>query len=280
MARGKSATPGGLSRMLSALPAPAQRLGQRAGGIAERLADAARQLPGADVAEAQMRRVEQRLLRELKQRMEAAGADADGDRGAPTAGAASEAGSVSRTFVIPLLQSPRRVLEELLERSQSQTREQALDDFYSVLLSELVPDEARILALLSDGEPQAILHVGIGAPIGPVRRLVAENFAGFGRAAQVKLLEHLPLYIEHLKALRLVEEHAEVAALDVKYQILEGLRDLRDAVEQARRGTRQSVRILRRTLRISPLGDQLWQACVGPGATPTAGFRLADDRTS
>jgi hypothetical protein len=276
MAKGNRTHASGLTGMLATLPGRAGAAGQLAGGVAARLAEAARQLPGADRAEARFRQVEQRVLRELKQRLDAAG-------DAPDAGRRDDGMSgpsaVSRTFVIPLLQQPRRVLEELLERSQAQTREQALDDFYSVLLSELVPDEARILALLSDGAPQAILHVGVGAPIGPVRRLVAENFAGFGRAAQVKLLEHLPLYIEHLKALRLVEEQSEVPALDVKYQILEGLREVRDVMEHTRRQTRQSVRVLRRALRISPLGEQLWRACVEPEATVHTGFRLTDGQS-
>ena len=271
MRKPKALEPRGLARILAALPGPTGEAGAGAVRLAERLADAARQLPGADLAETQLRRAEQRLLRELKQRMAAIDPAPAGDDARE-----SVDGVVSRTFVIPLLQSPRRVLEELLERSQTQTRDQAFDDFYSVLLSELVPDEARMLALLSDGEPQAILHVGVGAPIGPVRRLVAENFAGFGRAAQVKLLEHMPLYIEHLKALRLVEEHPEVPALEVKYQILEGLREVRDAEAQARRASRQSVRLVRRSLRLSPLGDQLWRACVAPEAAPRAGFRLTE----
>lgn len=238
-----------------------------AGGIARRLAEAASQIPGADQAQAQMRRVEQRVLRELKARIDDAARPALGE----AVRAVEEDGAVSRTYVIPLLQSPRRLLDELLERSLTQTREQAEEDFYSVLLSELVPDEARILALLSDGTPYALVHIGTGAPIGPVRTRVAENFSALGRPAQVKLLERMPIYIEHLKALGLVEEGPEDPALDSKYQIIEGFRELRDEVERARRSSRaSSVRLLRRSLKISSLGDQLWRACTSSEkAAPT-----------
>jgi hypothetical protein len=239
--------------------------------LARRFAEAASQIPGAEQAQAQMRRVEQRVLRELKARIDEATRPALGE----TVRAPEEAPGISRTYVIPLLQSPRRLLDELLERSLTQTREQAEEDFYSVLLSELVPDEARILALLSDRSPWAVVHIGSGAPIGPVRTRIAENYTALGRPAQVKLLERVPLYIEHLKALGLLEEGPEDPALESKYQIIEGLRELRDAVERARGQSRTSmVRLLRRTLRLSELGDQLWRACTGgPGGASAPAFK-------
>lgn len=242
-----------------------------AGSIARRLAEAASQIPGAEQAQAQMRRLEQQVLRELKARIDDANRPALGE----PARLFEETQGVSRTYVIPLLQSPRRLLEELLERSLTQTREQAEEDFYSVLLSELVPDEARILALLSDGSAYALIHIGTGAPIGPVRVRVKENYCAFGRPAQVKLLERMPNYIDHLKALGLVEEGPEDPSLESRYQIIEGLRELRDEVERVRRGTRTaSVRLLRRTLRISALGKDLWRACTDGAERPAApGFK-------
>lgn len=260
---------GVLARRAASLP---ERVAEAAGvaeRMARRLAEAATQLPGAEQAQAQFRRAEQRVLRELKHRMDAAQRPRLGEP-SPEEVAPEINGTVSRTYVIPLLQSPRKLLEELLERSQLQTREQAEEDFYSVLLSELVPDEARILALLSDGTPQAVVHIGTGAPIGPVRTRVSENYSVLGRPAQVKLLEFVPLYLDHLKSLRLVEEGPEDPALESRYQIIEGMRELREEVEQQRNRSRaSSVRLLRRTVRLAPLGRSLWSRCIeGSGPKP------------
>lgn len=254
-------------------PALADRVseaGRTLGAVARRLAEAASQIPGAEEAQSRLRQVEQRVLRELKSRMDAAVRPGLGELARPP----EDAPGLSRTYVIPLLQSPRKLLEELLERSLTQTREQAEEDFYSVLLSELVPDEARLLALLSDGAAQAVVHIGTGAPIGPVRTLAVENFSALGRPAQVKLLERMPIYLEHLKALGLLEEGPEDPALEPKYQIIEGLREVRDEVDRLRKQSRaSSVRLVRRSLRLSALGRQLWEACTGDPAASRPGLR-------
>lgn len=260
---------------LSAETLPA-RVGEFAGfvgKIAERVAANARASGVGGKAAEQFRRAEQGLLRTLKQRMDAA--DDEAAHGAGQRSYNSDGAEVSRTFVIPLLQSPKRILEELLQRSVDQTRDQAEEDLYSVILSELVPDEARILALLSSGETHALLHIGVGSPIGTPGRMVAENFSSVGRPAQVKLPDCVPLYVSHLKALNLLDEGPEDASLESRYQILEGERAFRDAVEQARKQTRLSVRIVRRTLVISDMGRRLWATCTEgkQAAEEAAGFK-------
>ncbi|WP_052378396.1 Abi-alpha family protein [Polycyclovorans algicola] len=252
------------------LPARVGEFAGFLGKVAERVAANARATGVGGKAAEQFRKAEQGLLRTLKQRMEDAGRDEEGQ----ASYVSSDGSEVSRTFVIPLLQSPKRILDELLQRSVDQTREQAEEDLYSVMLSELVPDEARILALLSSGEPQALVHIGVGSPIGTPGRLVAENFCSAGRPAQLKLQHCVRLYVSHLMALNLVEEGPEDPALESRYQIMEGEREFRDAVAHARRHTRMSVRIIRRTLVMSEMGRRLWATCTEgqQAAEEPAGF--------
>ncbi len=256
------------------LPARVGEIAGFMGKIAERVAANARSSGVGGKAAEQFRRAEQGLLRTLKQRMDAA--DSDLPPGAGARSYNSDGAEVSRTFVIPLLQSPKRILEELLQRSVDQTRDQAEEDLYSVILSELVPDEARILALLSSGETHALLHIGVGSPIGTPGRMVAENFSSVGRPSQAKLPDCVPLYVAHLKALGLVEEGPEDASLESRYQILEGERAFRDAIESARKQTRLSVRVVRRTLVISDMGRRLWATCTQgkQAAEEAAGFNV------
>lgn len=261
------------------LPARVGEFAGLFGKIAQRVSENVRATEVGERAADQFRRAEQGLLRTLKQRMDAAGSgDYGGQSGHGAHGRHSTGAGgaeVSRTFVIPLLQSPKRILEELLQRSLEQTREQAEEDLYSVLLSELVPDEARILALLSSGEPHALVHIGVGAPIGTPGRLVAENFCSVGRPAQVKLQHCVSLYVGHLLALNLVEEGPEDPGLESKYQILEGEREFRDAMARAKAGSRMSVRVVRRTVLMSEMGRRLWQVCTEgtSAAEPAAGFK-------
>ena len=79
--------------------------------------------------------------------------------------------------------------------------------------------------------------------------------------SQVKLQDCVPLYVAHLLALNLVDEGPEDQALESRYQIIEGERDFRAAMAQARDQTRLSVRVVRRTVVISKLGRRLWATC-------------------
>ena len=256
------------------LPARVGEFAGFMGKVAERLAANARASGLGGKAAEQLRKAEQGLLRTLRQRMDDAGRDAGSDRPEQATYVSSDGSEVSRTFVIPVLQSPKRILEDLLQRSIDQTRDQAEEDLYALMLSELVPDEARILSLLSSGEPQALMHIGVGSPFGTPGRLIAENFCSVGRPAQVKLQECVPLYVAHLLALNLVDEGPEVQALESRYQIIEGERDFRAAMAQARSQTRLSVRMVRRTLVISKLGRRLWATCTEgqQAAGESAGF--------
>ena len=226
------------------LPARVGEFAGFMGKVAERLAANARASGLGGKAAEQLRKAEQGLLRTLRQRMDDAGRDAGSDRPEQATYVSSDGSEVSRTFVIPVLQSPKRILEDLLQRSIDQTRDQAEEDLYALMLSDLVPDEARILSLLSSGEPQALMHIGVGSPFGTPGRRVAENFCSVGRPAQVKLQDCVPLY------------------------------DFRAAMAQARDQTRLSVRVVRRTVVISKLGRRLWATCTEgqQAAGESAGF--------
>lgn len=223
-------------------------------GLARRLA---RQLPGADFAEEQLHNIETRALRELKQRL----ASVDDRRlPAPAMHHAEPGQSISAS---PLAQHPGALMADLLDRATDQTTEQAQLYLYSMLLSQLVPDEARLLGALSDGGEHPLLHVGLGAPIGAPRR-VAENFSALGKTASLKLKENTPAYITHLRGLGLLEEGPEDRDQEIKYQIMESEKAVRDIAKQAEKGSApgMSVRYIRRVIRISSLGRQLWEACL------------------
>ncbi|HEY0975243.1 MAG TPA: Abi-alpha family protein [Solimonas sp.] len=152
-------------------------------------------------------------------------------------------------------------MSTLLERAAEQTLEQAEQALFHQIIDELVPDEARIIGALSEGAVYPLLHIGMGPKVGPTTRRIAENFSTIGKPAGVKLLEQVPAYITHLRALGILESGPEDKSLEIKYQILEGEGAVKRVVEDTPRGAGSSIRYLRRSLRMSNFGQKFWQAC-------------------
>jgi hypothetical protein len=223
-----------------------------------------RNLPGADFAEEQLQSVERRMLSELKHRMEALEERRlpvpKNYTPPPTVGEDGQA--IQSVQSSTLDQHPSDILAELLDRAAEQDKQQAQLYLYSMMLRELVPDEARILGALSDGDIHPLLHIGIGGPIGTPRRVV-ENLSTVGKAATIKLPALAPAYITHLRNLDLLETGPEDKEFEIKYQILESDRETHKFVEAAKKasGPGMGIKYMRRVIKISPLGKELWEAC-------------------
>ncbi|HZZ45525.1 MAG TPA: Abi-alpha family protein [Pseudonocardia sp.] len=182
-------------------------------------------------------KVEEAILRELRDRL--ALVDASGGR-------SDEKGS------------PATLLDQLLEASIDMDVAASRDQLYLTLLRQLVPDEARILAALSDGTAYPLLHVqarnnGHG--------YLLSNLSSVGRAAGVLLPDAVSTYVLRLRALGLAEEGPADDSLSVQYDILLGEPLVRQAEQEARTNSRLGAKTVRRTLRISALGKDLWRAC-------------------
>jgi hypothetical protein len=159
-------------------------------------------------------------------------------------------------------ESPADVLERLLDPASEQTPEESRLAFFTSILRRLTPDEVKLLAALSDGTVFAVVHVGYGARVGRVEKRVADNLSPIGRRAGVTALELVPQYLAHLRELDLVETGPQDPALEVEYEMLETDAAVRDTVRKIEEAE-ERPRILRRTLRISPFGRALWDACSG-----------------
>ncbi|WP_445187938.1 Abi-alpha family protein [Pseudonocardia sp. Cha107L01] len=205
-------------------------------------------------------RIEDAVLREIKNRLDQV--DATGDH-RPHHGHA--AGGRKPT--------PGQLLDDLLGASIDADSAGSRDELYRALLLRLVPDEARILAALSDGTPYPLVHVQARANGG---RTVLSNASSVGRAAGVQVPDAVSTYVAHLRALGLAEEGPSDDSQSVQYDILLGEPEVRAAEEEARDAGRLGARVVRRTLRISPLGRELWKAC-RPDDLPEPGPESVSD---
>ncbi len=153
---------------------------------------------------------------------------------------------------------PSQVLRELLDRSMYSSPDKSRDALYLDLLGSLVPDEARILAALSDGSAYPVIHVAEpGAGGATVYAL--KNASTVGRSAGVSLPRYTPLYLTRMLRLGLVRIGPEATSMYDEYEMLLTDSVVNIALATARRGVR-SARVVRRTVRMSDLGQELWEA--------------------
>lgn len=201
-----------------------------------------------DLTERELGRVEQQVWTQVRRRL---------DEAAPSTGAVVV--SVDRAHHDSDLlghepRHPADLLSALLAESVTQTADQARARLHVLLLEQLVPDEARILAALSDGTSYPVVHVASRTPMGGQGATVLENASTVGRSAGVALVEHVPSYITHLRLLGLVTIGPERGSLSDAYELLM----TEDVVRNARVGA--PTRVLRRTLLLSGLGHELWRS--------------------
>jgi hypothetical protein len=154
--------------------------------------------------------------------------------------------------------SPGDVLHELMRQSMYTTPNESRDMLNRALVRALLPDEVRILAALADGSAFPVIHVVEGrATTNPTSLL--RNASTVGRAAGVSLPQQTPWYLTRLLHVGLAVIGPEDTAQRDEYEML--LTDT--AVNAALRGAGRGVlaaRVIRRTVVLSDLGRQLWEA--------------------
>jgi hypothetical protein len=190
-------------------------------------------MPGAELAGRQLRRVEDLLITEARKRLDA-----------PTGPTAE------LRYAEPL----RVLMAELLDRSVTATRAESEEYLFAVILRQLVPDEARMLAALSDGSAHAVVDVAVRG--GPT---VLANASSLGRTAGIQLPANVPVYLGRLLGFGLAELGPADSALSLHYELLLTDETVRAAEARARELGRP--RHIRRSVRIAALGRRFWTAC-------------------
>ncbi|MGH8504511.1 MAG: Abi-alpha family protein [Stenotrophobium sp.] len=212
-----------------------------------------KRLPGGSFVQEQVDRVEHRLLGELKQRL---------DRLEQTPQ------SVSVVAVSVTAQqrhhhegkSPKEILRSLLAESTEQSKEQSIVASCTAVLQSLVPDEARILAALSDGSGYAMINVLATSNLGLTAVPMLEYVSTVGRNAGVLTPALTSAYVRHLAFWGLTEMAAEDPAQKTNYEILETDDSVRKLLARILKSGERG-RIVRRTLRMSDLGLAMWKLC-------------------
>jgi len=204
---------------------------------------AAEDLPIAGAAFRRLRETEDWALAELKHRLDSLGEAAG--RVAPERSGADGG-------------SPAQRLARLLHAAQKNDAQRAQELLYQHVLDQMAPEQARIVAVLGDGNPRPLAHVDAGAPVGPVSRRVLSNATSAGQEAGIVHRNDVPRLVTHLMVLGVVEEGPEAKSAKAQYEVLETETCVREAMRYVKDELRQWPRVQRRTLTLTDFGTSLW----------------------
>jgi hypothetical protein len=150
---------------------------------------------------------------------------------------------------------------ELLERAaRLDSGADAIHPGFERIVDQLAPDEARILRLLVNEGPQAIVYVNRAAPLGIGAREVARRLSLIGREAGCLHPDHVPAYLDNLVRLGLVAIRRDPVSDERAYQVVEAQPEVVEAMRSVG-GTLFRARSARRSVHLTDFGRTFCQVC-------------------
>jgi Abortive infection alpha len=145
----------------------------------------------------------------------------------------------------------------LLRASASLDGDDPVHPAFARILTELAPDEARILRLLVGEGARAAVDVRSANVIGIGSQLVAGGFSMIGPEAGVRHGERVQAYLNNLERLGLIWFSQEPIDDPVAYQVLEAQPDVMKAMRRASR-----ARTVQRSIQLTPFGEGFCAVCL------------------
>jgi hypothetical protein len=161
----------------------------------------------------------------------------------------------------------RTAMTELLGRATESTAGKSREYLFGTIVSQLVPDEARLLAALADGNRYAVVDV-VAKHVGrPSTRTILANASLLGEVAGISPARNAATYLTRLHGFGLVEFGPAADELDEEYDQLAidaAVQEARATIERNKLG---SAKLIRRSAALSQLGLDFWAACAPDRAT-------------
>jgi hypothetical protein len=175
-------------------------------------------------------------------------ADADSDSGSDSD---AEDGSVAERETL------RRRGAQLLRQAARIDAGDRAHPAYARILTELAPDEGRILRLLASEGAQPAVDVRASNLIGVGSQLVAGGVNMIGAQAGCQHRGRVAAYLNNLERLGLVWFSREPVGDPVAYQVLEAQPEVLDAMRTAAR-----VKTVQRSIYLTPFGEDFCAVCL------------------
>jgi hypothetical protein len=155
---------------------------------------------------------------------------------------------------------PRSLRERgaaLLELSSDVDYEEEFHPAYERILSQLAPDEARILRLLVTRGAQPAVDVRTTKALGIGSEMVAPGLTMIGAEAGCRYVDRVPAYLNNLYRLGLIWFSREPLEDPLDYQVLEAQPDV---IAAKRKGGR--AKTVRRSILLTPFGEDFCRVCL------------------
>ena len=147
---------------------------------------------------------------------------------------------------------------DLIRRSRDVWNDEQAHPAYERILSELAPDEGRVLMLLLSKGPQPSVDVRTGGPIGILSsHLIAPGLTMIGSRAGLRYTDQVPAYLNNLFRLGLVWFSRETLRDVHQYQVVEAQPDVLEAMHSVR-----YAKVVRRSIHLTPFGEDFCRACL------------------
>ncbi|MDT4918785.1 MAG: hypothetical protein QOH89_3485 [Pseudonocardiales bacterium] len=147
---------------------------------------------------------------------------------------------------------------ELLRRSNDVNVVEDTHPAFARILSEITPDEARILRYVYLEGPQPALDIRTFRPLGIGSELVAAGMNMIGEHAGLRNLDRIDQYLTNLSRLGLVDFSKEPVSNPNRYQVIEAQPKTAVALKSAGR----SPKLVQRSIRLTGFGEEFVRTCL------------------
>jgi hypothetical protein len=171
-----------------------------------------------------------------------------------TNGAASNG---SRNGASPEQAALRAQGAQLLRTAAEVDPEDEAHPAYARILTELAPDEGRILRLLATEGAQAAVDVRAANLLGVSSQLAAAGLTMIGAQAGCQHRDRVPAYLNNLERLGLIWFSREPMEDAIAYQVLEAQPDVLEAVKRVSR-----AKVVQRSIHLTPFGRDFCFVCL------------------
>jgi hypothetical protein len=164
---------------------------------------------------------------------------------------------------------------ELLRRSNDVNVVEDTHPAFARILSEITPDEARILRFIYLEGPQPSLDIRTFRPLGIGSELVAAGMNMIGEHAGLRNLDRIDQYLTNLNRLGLIDFSREPVSNPNRYQVIEAQPKTITALKSAGR----APKLVQRSILLTSFGEEFVRTCLplNGRAMPTRNGRPLPD---
>jgi hypothetical protein len=145
----------------------------------------------------------------------------------------------------------------LLRQAADVSFDEGVHPAYARILTELAPDEARILRTLATQGPQPMVDVRETNLIGMGSQLIVSGLNMIGTQAGLRHRDRVDAYLGNLLRLGLIELSDKAVDDAIAYQILEAQPEVLGTIKETPR-----AKTVHRSLRLTPFGEGFCRICL------------------